>query len=42
MTFFSEMKIFYANEIQTKCVYMKFDSPEAYIIELPNSKEKNL
>ena len=42
-TYFSEMKIFFTNEIHTKCVYMKFDSPEAkYIIELPNSKEKNL
>ena len=43
VTYVSEMKIFFTKEIHTKCVYMKFDSPEAkYIIELPNSKEKNL
>ena len=39
----SETRIFYTQEIENKCVCMKFSLPDTeFIIELPNNKEKNL
>ena len=41
--YYSETKAFFTSEISNKCIYMKFSSPEIiYIIEQPNSKERNL